>query len=250
MRVQLVGYTQLVPPVFGAGDWTPEEGVSDGESLIEMAGRACYQSWNRPNQKTAKNADYIAHVLDVGHYSVLEHGTATFYVTGVSRSLTHELVRHRHLSPSQLSQRFVDEGEAEFVVPPLITDVPDALAIWQDAMAYAQNAYRELIDVLDSHMAQDDTVSKLARRKKVRESARSVLPNSTETKIVLTGNYRAWRHFIYMRATSAADAEIRALAVEIYTLLANHAPSVFSDSSLVTGDDGVSIVKFASADVS
>ena len=71
-----------------------------GQALAEFAGRACYQSWNKPNPATATNAGYLRHILEVGHLSVLEHGTATFYLTGVSRSLTHELIRHRHFSYS------------------------------------------------------------------------------------------------------------------------------------------------------
>ena len=77
-------------------EWRADPNASTGQSLAEMAGRSCYQSWNRPNPKTAANSDYIRHIIDVGHWSVLEHASFTVYVEGVSRSLTHELVRHRH----------------------------------------------------------------------------------------------------------------------------------------------------------
>src|SRR6266705_2597291 len=90
--------------------WSPD--AEGGEALAEFAGRACYQSWSKPNPATATNAGYLAHILDVGHLSVLEHGTVTFYFTGVSRSFTHELIRHRHFSYSQLSQRYVPERDA------------------------------------------------------------------------------------------------------------------------------------------
>ena len=82
-----------------------------GQALAEFAGRACYESWHKPNPATATNAGYLRHILEVGHLSVLEHGSVTLYLRGVSRSLTHELVRHRHLSFSQLSQRYVPERE-------------------------------------------------------------------------------------------------------------------------------------------
>src|SRR3712207_7558756 len=100
-KFQLRGYTPCAPPK--AAPWSTE--AEGGEALAEFAGRACYQSWDKPNPATATNAGYLRHILEVGHLSVLEHGTVTMYLTGVSRSLTHELIRHRHFSFSQLSQR-------------------------------------------------------------------------------------------------------------------------------------------------
>ena len=102
-QVRLIAWTHFEPP--DDVDWSTD--AEGGQALAEFAGRACYQSWHKPNPATATNAGYLAHILEVGHLSVLEHGTATFYLTGVSRSFTHELVRHRHFSYSQLSQRYV-----------------------------------------------------------------------------------------------------------------------------------------------
>ena len=100
-----------------------------GEPLAEFAGRACYQSWTKPNPSTATNAGYLRHILEVGHLSVLEHGSVTFYLTGVSRSLTHELIRHRHFSYSQLSQRYVPGRDAAMVEPDVIaTGTPSGAA--------------------------------------------------------------------------------------------------------------------------
>src|SRR5690554_5126308 len=115
MRVTLIGQT-----TFDAPDhipWLPDEtATQDGaEALSEFAGRACYQAWERPNPKTAHNVDYLANILKQGHESVLEHGSVSFYIEGVSRSLTHELIRHRHLSFSELSQRYVNVEEAPAV---------------------------------------------------------------------------------------------------------------------------------------
>ena len=104
-QVRLIGWTQFAPP-----DDVPWSTDADGgQALAEFAGRACYQSWSKPNPATATNAGYLRHILEVGHLSVLEHGVVTFYFTGVSRSFTHELIRHRHFSYSQLSQRYVPE---------------------------------------------------------------------------------------------------------------------------------------------
>ena len=88
--------------------------------LHEFAGRACYQSFHRPNPATATNKDYLANTNSQGHFSILEHGSVTFYVEGVSRSLTHELIRHRHLSYSELSQRYVNVEDAAVVIPPAV----------------------------------------------------------------------------------------------------------------------------------
>src|SRR3954454_13546884 len=94
LRVQAIAWTHFEAPPDVAWD-TDAEG---GEALAEFAGRACYQSWSKPNPSTSTNAGYLRHILEVGHLSVLEHGSVTFYLTGISRSLTHELIRHRHFS--------------------------------------------------------------------------------------------------------------------------------------------------------
>ena len=118
LRVQLVGKTEFFPPA--DVPWSTD--ADGGQALAEFAGRACYQSWRKPNPVTATNAGYLRHILEVGHLSVLEHGTVSFYLTGVSRSLTHELIRHRHFSYSQLSQRYVPEHDSQVVLPPGIED--------------------------------------------------------------------------------------------------------------------------------
>ena len=114
LRVQLIAKTEFVVP--SDVPWSTE--TDGGQALVEFAGRACYQSWSKPNPKTATNAGYLQHIIDVGHFSVLEHASVSFYITGISRSCTHELIRHRHFSYSQLSQRYVPENESQIVVPP------------------------------------------------------------------------------------------------------------------------------------
>ena len=92
LSVQVIAQTQFTPPA----DVPWETDVDGGQALAEFAGRACYQSWNKPNPATATNAGYLRHILEVGHHAVLEHATVTMYLTGVSRSVVHELVRHPH----------------------------------------------------------------------------------------------------------------------------------------------------------
>ena len=114
LHVQIIAKTEFFAPP--DVPWSTD--VDGGEALVEFAGRACYQSWSKPNPKTATNAGYLRHIIDVGHFSVLEHASVSFYITGISRSCTHELIRHRHFSYSQLSQRYVPEKESRVVVPP------------------------------------------------------------------------------------------------------------------------------------
>src|SRR5437868_4295477 len=121
--------------------WQTDTEVA-GEHLAEIAGRLCYMSFARP--RPGGNKTYLDHILEVGHGSVLEHAVWNFVFTGVSRSLTHELVRHRHFSYSQLSQRYVDESVAEYVEPDVIGDDPELHALWLEAIGHAHRAYVQL----------------------------------------------------------------------------------------------------------
>ncbi|HWD04767.1 MAG TPA: FAD-dependent thymidylate synthase [Amycolatopsis sp.] len=234
-RVQLIARTEFFPPE--DVPWTTD--ADGGEALAEFAGRACYQSWRKPNPATATNAGYLEHIIEVGHLSVLEHGQVTFYLTGISRSLTHELIRHRHFSYSQLSQRYVPERDAEFVEPGVIAEDPVLHEKFIRATQASVDAYRELLAGLEEKFA--DAPSATLRRKQARQAARAVLPNATETRIVVTGNYRAWRHFVAMRATEHADVEIRSLAVECLRQLHKAAPNVFADFTISTLPDGTEV---------
>ncbi|MFZ2178130.1 MAG: FAD-dependent thymidylate synthase [Rhodococcus sp. (in: high G+C Gram-positive bacteria)] len=237
LRVQLVAKTEFFPPA----DIPWETDADGGEALTEFAGRACYQSWSKPNPRTATNAGYLRHLLEVGHDSVLEHGSVSFYITGVSRSCTHELIRHRHFSYSQLSQRFVRENDANVVPPPAVAGDPELEELFAKATDASREAYRELLAALEGKFA--DIPSLPLRNKQARQAARSVLPNATETRIVVTGNYRAWRHFISMRATEHADVEIRRVAVECLRRLHVAAPNVFGDLEIVASGDGTEVAR-------
>ncbi|WP_406634840.1 FAD-dependent thymidylate synthase [Amycolatopsis sp. WGS_07] len=234
-KVQLIAKTEFFPPE--DVPWSTD--AEGGEALAEFAGRACYQSWEKPNPATATNAGYLEHVIDVGHLAVLEHGSVTFYFSGISRSLTHELIRHRHFSYSQLSRRYVPEREAEFVEPDVIAQDPVLHEKFVQATQASAAAYDELLAGLEEKFA--DTPSATLRRKQARQAARAVLPNATETRIVVTGNYRAWRHFVAMRATEHADVEIRSLAIECLRQLHKAAANVFADFTISTLPDGTEI---------
>lgn len=235
LHVQLIAKTDFVAPP--DVPWSTD--ADGGEALVEFAGRACYQSWSKPNPRTATNEAYLRHVIEVGHLSVLEHASATFYITGISRSCTHELIRHRHFSYSQLSQRFVPEADSNVVLPPAVQDDPELTELVRNATDASRAAYVELLDRLESKLA--DVPNAVLRRKQARQAARAVLPNATETRIVVTGNYRAWRHFIAMRASEHADTEIRRLAIACLRQLTELAPSSFGDFGIATLSDGTEV---------
>ncbi|MGI8588865.1 MAG: FAD-dependent thymidylate synthase [Chloroflexia bacterium] len=213
--------------------WETDAG-SAAEKVVEAGGRLCYMSFGK-GRKT--NREYIHNILEAKHGSVIEHATWTFLLTGVSRSLTHELIRHRAgFSFSQLSQRYVDETDTDFVVPEAIAGNPEAMAVFERATAAAQEAYVQLVDLLDKQFA--EIGNRTLRRKMARQAARSVLPNATETKIVVTANARSWRHFIEMRASSYSEPEIRRLAITILRVLQAEAPNLFGDYEITTAEDG------------
>lgn len=179
---------------------------------------------------------YLENIKKQGHGSVLEHANYTLLLEGVSRSLTHELVRHRAgFAYSQLSQRYVDESHAAFVVPPAIVGDEELEARWRAQVDEAQKSYVELVTRLIQRYEWVD--DKVHRRKMAREAARGVLPNSTETKIVVTGNTRAWRTMLELRSSEGAELEIRRMAVLAIKLLQQEAAGFFSDFEIYTAAD-------------
>jgi thymidylate synthase (FAD) len=235
LHVQLIAKTDFVAPP--DVPWSTD--ADGGQALLEFAGRACYQSWSKPNPKTATNAGYLQHIIDVGHLSVLEHASVSFYITGISRSCTHELIRHRHFSYSQLSQRYVPENESQIVLPPGLEDDDELRRILIEAADASRATYADLLSRLEAKFA--DQPNAILRRKQARQAARAVLPNATETRIVVTGNYRAWRHFIAVRASEHADVEIRRLAIACLRQLVDAAPAVFGDFQISALADGTEV---------
>ena len=213
-----------------------DQNAGDMDTLAEQAGRACYRAERKPNPATRANKDYLANIIRQQHTSVLEHASASFYITGVSRAFLCELTRHRHLSFSVQSQRFVDESEANIVVPPAIRDhvgkfVYDieegygevsgtATEALEDAALSASSRYEVLVDAL---------AKSGLPRKQAREAARAVLPNMTEVRMVVTGNCRAWRDVLARRLDPSADAEMREVSALILKELKSIAPHSFQD---------------------
>ena len=229
--------TLLARPVFVAPAHLPVSWVgesTDGERLAEFAGRVCYMSQHNPAKRATR--EYLDNIKKQGHGSVLEHANYTLLLEGVSRSLTHELVRHRAgFAYSQLSQRYVDESEASFVVPPAIIGDETLEEAWRRHTEEAQRAYVALVEKLMERYGW--VADRVHRRKMSREAARAVLPNATETKIVVTANARAWRTMLELRSSEGAELEIRRAAVVILRLLQCEAPGFFSDFEIYEGED-------------
>lgn len=214
--------------------WQTDTDVA-GQKLCEVAGRVCYMSFAKP--RPGGNAQYLSHILEVGHGSVLEHAVWNFLITGVSRSFTHELIRHRAgFGYSQLSQRYVDESTADYVEPDCIGDDPECHAIFEAAIAEAHAAYMKLVERLTQRFAQVE--DRTMRRKLARQAARCVLPNATETKIFVTANARSLRHFIEMRCSAYAEPEIRKVAGKLLEIMKAEAPNLFGDYEWKALDDG------------
>jgi thymidylate synthase (FAD) len=220
--------------------WSTDTEVG-AEVLAEMAGRLCYLSYGKGRRT---NREFLDHLIEVGHGSVLEHAAWSFVITGVSRSFTHELVRHRAgWAYSQLSQRYVDESESPYIEPDVIADDPELHVLWIGAVDQARDAYDRLVAGLERRYAGEP--DRTLRRKLARQAARSVLPNATETRIFVTANARALRHFIEMRGSEAADVEIRKVALQLLDLMQQESPALFSDYERVPLPDGGQAVRTA-----
>jgi len=191
------------------------------EKLIEEAGRTSYLSFDKQRKDTERA--FVRMLLKMGHYSVLEHAYATFRISDVSRSFTHQLVRHRLCSYTQQSQRYVDESNFNYIEPASIKDNSKAHPLFTKFMGEARRIYTEL--------------QRLGIRN---EDARFVLPNAAESQIVVTANFREWRHIIGLRGNPDAQWEIRKAAIEVLQILQKYAPTVFEDFEI---DEQSGIIK-------
>ena len=183
------------------------------EDIIERACRTCYLSFHR-YKPPSSTEELIKKVIGKGHHSVLEHATATFRIKGGSRVFTHELVRHRLMSPSQESQRYVEYGKTrqfEFVLPPTVqkSDFEDK---FEQLAASAYDLYQEMV-----------------KADVPKEDARYILPNATTSEIVISANFRELRHIFEIRCVERAHWEIREICLEMLKIMKKEAPIVFWD---------------------
>lgn len=219
MRMRLIAVTTVVANIPGYNDH--EDQPNSADDLAEQAGRLCYESWERPNPETATNEGYLRNILGQKHFSVLEHASATFYFDGVTRNLTHEFIRHRHLSYSEVSQRYVNVGDFPFIDHPGLEGIASETSeLINESNASSKKAY---------HAIMEDLTANGATRKQARQAARHVLSSGTETKILVSGNMRAWREVIQKRLSPAADLEFQYVAKALVEALSAIAPNTFQD---------------------
>ncbi|MCX7820344.1 MAG: FAD-dependent thymidylate synthase [Brevinematales bacterium] len=182
----------------------------DCEKHIEYCARTCYNSLDKMTADSHKI--FLANLIKNGHLSVLEHSFASFLIDEISRACSHQLVRQRLASFSQRSQRYVNEKDFSFVIPPEIEANTIAKQIYLKTIEDIQISYAKLVDM---------GIKK--------EDARFLLPNASHTTITMTANFREWLHIIDLRVSKHAQWEIRDLFINIWKLLFNKAPTVFSE---------------------
>jgi thymidylate synthase (FAD) len=177
---------------------------------IERAGRVCYKSEGAMDEQSAPA--FVRKIINNGHHSVLEHGTTTVYII-CDRGVSHELVRHRLASYSQESTRYVNYKEGITVIKPSTIEQGTSLyALWLSAMLQAEESYRRLIETGASP-----------------QEARSVLPNSLKTEIVVTANFREWRHIFKLRCSKAAHPDMRYIMCKVRDHFVSVLPAVFDE---------------------
>jgi len=209
------------------------------EKIIAAAAKLCYSSSGIDgilNGLDAESTDkFLNRLMSMGHESPIEHITFTFGIEGVSRSLLAQFTRHRIASYSVKSQRYVKEGQFEFVLPPEIEKIPEAKEEFLKAMSDDVQSYNKLSDILfEKHYADmisqgmDEKKARNAAEKKAIEDARYVLPNACETKMIVTMNARSLMNFFHHRCCERAQWEIRDLACRMLDLVKEVAPTLFA----------------------
>ena len=210
----------------------------DSQKIVAAAAKLCYSSSEingiLNGLDSEKTASFIERLMSMGHESPLEHISFTFGIEGVSRSLLAQLTRHRIASYSVKSQRYVNEGKFEFIIPKEIQANEEAKKIFLEAMEDDVKAYNSLTEILfKKHYADminsgvSEKKAKGAAEKKAIEDARYVLPNACETKLIATFNARSLLNFFNHRCCERAQWEIRAMADEMLKLVKDVAPTLF-----------------------
>ena len=209
------------------------------EKVIASAAKLCYSSSDieslMSGLTTEKVEVFIKKLTELGHQSPLEHCSFTFGIEGISRACSHQLVRHRIASYSQKSQRYVTEGQFEYIIPPKIENIPEAKELFIKTMECDQMVYNNLVDILTKKHFEDmitkgtdEKKAKQMAEKKAAEDARFVLPNACETKIIMTMNIRSLLHFFEERCCSRAQWEIRQMAYAMLRICKEIAPNLFA----------------------
>lgn len=245
-KVYLIGKTQLCREGLdeylrdiGNPDWRADSAVSDGENLIEAAGRMCYRSWQpydvaKPEASNLNvsrvrkgNRPYLANVLAHAHGSILEHVNLTFIIREVSRVVTHELVRHRAgMAYSQESLRYVRLDDLGVWLPQAVKGNPEAAKRFAEVAAFLESVQSDLAGLFDI-----ENIREFGPKKELTSMFRRLAPIGLGTSIIVTGNLRAWRHVIAMRTSQHAEEEIRIVLDQVAQICQREYPNAFQDMS-------------------
>lgn len=223
----------------GADDWRASGASSDGEFLVEVAGRTCYKSFGTELNKNLTRVrndhyEYIGNILKTKHGSVLEHAHTTVGFVNVSRIFTHELVRHRAgCAYSQESMRFVRLEDVGMYIPECIKEDPLAVEMFQGATVAAEVAYKQLTETL----VKDDMP--FAKKKELTSAIRRIAPSGHSTNIVVTANHRAWRHLFELRTARGVEEEIGVVFSALFEQFRTRYPAFYQDAKAVSFDDQV-----------
>jgi len=223
--------------------WRSTDGAQSAENVVEIAGRLCYMSFGA-RQFRRDNYEYVQNLISQEHESVLEHVAWSFIIADVSRSFTHQLVRHRiGFSYSQLSQQYHDEEEADTAIPAIISDNPGLLREWHEVASASKAAYRSILSALEMDGSLLPELSKKERNRLIRSAARGILPANTLTKIMVTANARALRHFFSIRGDLEGDEEMRLVSALLFQIVSKDAPSLFADFDIEHLNDGSPVLR-------
>ncbi len=223
LKVKLVAYTQ------------------EPEKLVAASAKLCYSQLGgdelMDNLSEENVEKFLNMLMDLGHQSPIEHCSFSFAVEGVSRTLTHQLVRHRIASYSQRSQRYVTEGQFQYIVPPAINDNEKARKLYIEAMEHDQKVYDEISSTLKTQYVKEYLNEGMSEKKadstaekRAIEDARYVLPNACETKIMITMNARTLINFFNVRCCTRAQWEIREMAELMLIEVKKVAPTIFKNA--------------------
>lgn len=225
------------------------------ENIIATAGKVCYDSYGLDGNPVSS---HIRTLVGSGHHSVVEHVHVGLFLEGISRGCSHEIVRHRMFNYSQRSTRYTAEDDAAIVLDPYFAELwaknerqelfagsieDDLLSDFLESCDASFDAYRKMVELLDTE--NPNGLKGRDLRKWCRGKARQLLPHALETRMVMTGNLRAWRHFLLMRTSRHAEAEIRRLAHEVFNSLLLIAPTVFEDLKGDTVDGYIELAQDA-----
>lgn len=213
----------------------------DPEKLVAAAARLCYSKSGisdlMDKLTDEKAAGFVEMLAEIGHESPVEHVTFTFGIEGVSRALLAQITRHRIASFSVQSQRYVNKSDFEYITPPEIEAIPEAAALYEEAMTVTGQYYDKLVALLtEKHTARliaegkNEKEAKKAASKQANEDARFVLPSGCDTKMVITMNARSLYNFFRLRCCNRAQWEIRDVARQMYQLVYEVAPHLFARS--------------------